>query len=121
MSSFTIQLHHLRFFAGHGVYDEERTAGNEFEVNISLEVKAPEELIRSIDDTINYAGVHKIIKEIFSKREQLLETLAMKIASEVKKQFPALQKITVQISKLQPPIVSFKGHVSVTYNKEFKD
>ncbi|HEX8316691.1 MAG TPA: dihydroneopterin aldolase [Flavisolibacter sp.] len=119
MSSFTIQLHHLRFFASHGVYKEETAVGNEFEINLSMEVKAPKEMIRSIDETINYAEVHRIIREIFSTRQQLLETLTMMIADETKKQFPALKKITVQISKLHPPIASFTGHVSVTYTKKF--
>lgn len=120
MALFTIQLHHLHFFAEHGMYDEERSVGNEFEVNISIDIKAPKEKLTSIADTVNYAEVYRITKEIFSVRKPLLETLAMELAGAVKKQFPAIRNLQIQIIKLHPPISGFAGSVSVTYNKAFK-
>ena len=120
MASFNIQLHHLRFTAAHGLYKEEALVQNEFEVNLSLTVKAPKEKVKSIEETINYAEVYQIVKEIFSKPEPLLETIAMTIAEELKFRFPALKKIAVQIIKLHPPITGFTGSVSVTYNRKFK-
>lgn len=119
MASFTIQLHQLRFFAHHGVYHEEVLAGNEFEVNLSLEVDAPDEILSRINETINYATVYQIVQNVFSVREQLLETIAMKIAEAVKAEFPQLKKIAVQLIKLHPPIASFTGSVSVTFHKEY--
>ena len=119
-ASFTIQLNHLRFFAEHGMYEQERSVGNEFEVNISLEIKAPKEKIKSIEDTINYAEVYRITKELFAKRKSLLETLAMEIAEELKEQFPAIKNLSIQISKLHPPITSFTGSVGVCYQKSYK-
>lgn len=118
-STFTIQLNHLRFTAAHGVYEEEARVGNEFEINITLSVQAPEKRVTSIDDTINYAEVYRILKAIFSVRKALLETLAMEIAEELKKQFPLLKKASIQISKLYPPMVAFTGSVSVTYTTEY--
>jgi len=120
-STFTIQLHQLRFFAAHGLYVEEEQAGNAFEANLSLTMKAPKAVVSSLDETINYAEVYRIVGEVFSSRKQLLETLAMEIAAAVKQQFPALKKISVQLIKLHPPIVGFTGSVSVTYNKAYKD
>ena len=117
---FTIQLNNLRFFAEHGMYEEERAVGNEFEVNISLEVKAPKEKIKSLEDTINYAEVYRIVNEIFSMRKPLLETLAMEIAEELKKEFSSIKSLSVQIIKLNPPITSFTGSVSVTYERSYK-
>lgn len=121
MASFTIQLHNLCFFGHHGVYEEERRVGNEFEVNLSLTVKAPREVIDSLEQTINYAEVYRIVKEIFITPQALLETLAQQIAEAVKKSFPSVKKISVQIIKPHPPIVAFSGAVSVTYNKKYKD
>lgn len=119
-ASFTIQLNNLRFFAEHGMYEEERAVGNEFEVNISLEVKAPKEKIKSIEDTINYAEVYRLTKEIFSKRKTLLETLAMEIAEVLKQEFSSIKRLSIQIIKRNPPITSFTGSVSVSYNKEYE-
>ena len=118
--SFTIQLHHLRFFAGHGIYEEEKSIGNEFEVNISMEIEAPEEVLTNINETINYASVYEITKRIFSVQKPLLETLAMELANAIKEEFQLLQNIQVQIIKLHPPITGFSGSVSVTYNNDFR-
>ena len=120
MASFTISLNKLRFFANHGVFEEERLTGNEFEVNISLRVKAPKETVRTISETINYAEVYSIVQNIFANREELLETIAMNIAKAVKDKFPALKQVSITISKLHPPITSFTGSVSVKYSKKFK-
>lgn len=120
MAVFIIALTNLRLFAHHGVYKEERILGNEFEVNISLSVKAPKEKISSITETVNYAEVYRITKETFSVPKPLLETIATEIAEAIKEAFPAVKKISVQIVKLHPPIVSFTGSVSVTYQKKYK-
>ena len=119
-SSFTIQLQNLRFFAEHGMYEEEKSAGNAFEVNLSIEIRAPKQKLISLEQTINYAEVFRITQAIFSKRKYLLETLAMEIADALKTQFPAIKKIAVQIRKLNPPITSFTGSVSVSYERTFK-
>lgn len=121
MATFTIQLQGLRFFARHGLYEEEQSVGNEFEVNLSMDVAAPKEKPVSLDDSINYAEVHRLVKEVMMKQEALLETLAMTIAANVKEHFPSLKKISVQIIKVHPPITAFTGSVGVTYNKKYKD
>jgi len=51
--------------------------------------------------------------------EPLLETVAMKIADEIHKEFPAVKSAELQIIKLHPPIINFMGQVAVTYNKNF--
>lgn len=118
-ASFTIQLHDLQFSAFHGVYKEEARVGNQFEVNISLTIDAPEEKVLNIDETINYATVYGIVKELMAHRQALLETLAMEMAETLKRHFPAVLKTVIQIKKLQPPIAAFTGSVSVTYTKDY--
>ncbi len=120
MSSFIIQLHNLRFFAYHGLYEEEKILGNEFEVNISVKIKTPKEGKISIHDTINYATVYELVKQIFNQREELLETICINISNAVKNKFPELKKLSIQIIKLHPPITGFAGSVSVTYEKRYK-
>jgi dihydroneopterin aldolase len=120
MPSFNIQLHNLRFFAYHGLYEEEKILGNEFDVNISMMVKSPKEAKVSINDTINYADVHELVKEIFKQREDLLETICINIGIAIKNKFPQLKKLSIQIIKLHPPITAFTGSVSVTYQKNYK-
>ena len=120
-STFDIQLHGLRFTAAHGVYEEEARTGNEFEVNIRLSVKAPKKTVTALDDTINYGEVYQTVKTVFLQRKALLETIAMETAAALKTQFPLIQSLSIQIIKLHPPITSFTGSVSVTYNKAYKN
>jgi dihydroneopterin aldolase len=117
---FTIELSRLRFFAGHGMYEEEMKVGNEFEVDISIACKSPKKTITSINQTVDYVDVYKIVQEEFAERKFLLETCAMKIAEKVQLKFPEIEKIHISIRKLNPPITNFSGAVGITYSKEFK-
>lgn len=117
---FTIELKKLRFFAEHGMYQEELKVGNEFEVDISIGCKSPKKTITSIEQTINYVEVYRIIQEEFAERKFLLETCAMQIAEKLQEQFLLIEQLTISIRKLNPPITNFSGSVAITYNKNFK-
>ena len=119
-SFFTIELKNLRFFADHGLYEQELKTGNEFEVEVSIECKAPEEVVHSIDQTINYVDAYNIVRTVFGQRTKLLETAAMQMSNQLKNRFPEAEKIIVRITKLHPPITGFPGAVSVVYTKVFK-
>ncbi len=110
----------MRFFAEHGMYQEEMKVGNEFEVDISLQTKAPKKVITSIEQTINYVEVYRILQEIFSVRKQLLETCAMEIGNRLEEKFPAIENISIVLKKLSPPITNFSGAVAVRYNKSVR-
>jgi 7,8-dihydroneopterin aldolase/epimerase/oxygenase len=119
-AQFTIELNGLRFFAEHGMYKEEMSVGNEFEVDVSIVCKAPKKEITSIEQTVNYAEVYRILQEEFAVRRQLLESSAMHIGEKLQEQFPEIRKLVIRIKKLNPPITNFSGTVGITYEKEFK-
>jgi dihydroneopterin aldolase len=115
----SIELKGLYFFALHGMYEEEIKVGNEFEVDISVQYKTPDEVITSISDTINYVEVYQVIEEEFKLRKQLLETMVMNICENLHNKFPQIKKIDISIKKITPPITSFKGLVGVSFCKEY--
>jgi dihydroneopterin aldolase len=116
---FTIELKQLRFFAHHGLYQEERKTGNEFEVNISMQIKANPQKVHTIDDTADYGVVFDITKKVMQKTEDLLETVTMNIADEIHNRFITLSSIRVTIIKLHAPVAGLSGQVGVTFEKEF--
>lgn len=116
---FTIELNGLRFFAEHGMFKEEMSVGNEFEVDISIACQAPGKEITSINQTINYAEVFNIFQKEFAIRRQLLESCAMHIADKLKERFPEIEKLHIRIKKLNPPITNFSGTVGITYEKTY--
>lgn len=115
----TIHLNELRFFGYHGLYPEERKTGNEFQVDIELTCQSPEAIISDIAETVNYAAVHELAAEIMRQPENLLETLAMKIADAIHEHFALVRAARVTIRKLHPPIPGFTGNVAVTYSREY--
>ena len=119
--NITIELNQLRFFAFHGVYEEEIKTGNEFEINVKVSFDTKKEVINKLKETINYVSLYAIIKEVMAHRENLLETIAMKIVSRMHEEFPAIDVAEVQLIKLHPPIVNFAGRVSVTCRKKFQE
>lgn len=116
----TVELKGLRAFAPHGLYAEEAAAGNEFELNVQLTYVPADPKIATIEQTINYVDANAIVSSVFSQREELLETVAMKIMDELYNAFPFITSCTVAIQKLTAPIPNFIGSLGVTYSKHFK-
>lgn len=114
----TIHLNNLNFFSHHGLHEEETIVGTHFEVDAEISF-LEEELIISLNDTVNYVAVHNIIKDHMRRPSKLMETVAMQIADEIHKNFNYVRIINISIRKLNPPINNFTGKVGVTYSKEY--
>ena len=115
----TIELRDLHFHAFHGLYPEERKAGNDFRVWLQVDYQPPEEVITAIEDTINYAALFDIVQKAMNSPVDLLETLVMEIADTIHVRFPQVIKISISIHKLHPPIAQFTGEVGVKFEKEY--
>ncbi len=115
----TIELRDLHFHAFHGLYPEERKAGNDFRVWLQVDYQPPEEVITAIEDTINYAGLFDIVQKAMHNPVDLLETLVMKIAETIHDRFPQVIKISISLHKLHPPIAGFTGEVGVKFEKVY--
>jgi dihydroneopterin aldolase len=116
----TIELKGLRFFSDHGLYAEELKTGNEFEIDVTIEYNAPAEIIRSIDETLDYVEAYGIVQSAFGVRQQLLETSAMKIAEALHHRFSFVTKTVISIRKVAPLLTNFVGSLGVTYTRLFK-
>lgn len=111
----TINLHNLLFHAHHGLYEEEKVLGNDFEVNISIKHRPITEKIASLEQTINYAIVYKQVKERMEQSTPLLETLAQEICEMILQNFSHADEVFFSIKKLNPPIINFQGSVGVSF------
>jgi dihydroneopterin aldolase len=115
----TVHLHKLLFNGFHGIHEEERILGNEYEVDCDVEFHENVEVITHIDDTINYVTIHQIIRNRMAIPTPLLETVIMEIGNEIHAQFPLLKSITISIKKLHVPIKGIQGLAGVTWQKHF--
>ena len=115
----TISLTHLRFFAYHGLYAEEKKTGNQFEINLTVSYTPSSEIITDISETINYVSLYELLKTEMQQPRGLLETLAMEIAEKIHTGFLLVKEIEISIAKTQPPIERFTGEVGVRFRKTF--
>lgn len=100
----SIKLERMRFYAYHGVMVQERKVGNDFEV--TLEVCYPfEKALYSdnLEDTLDYSKLYDIVAREMSVPSQLLEHVAGRIISAIKKEIPTVKSGELLISKLHPP------------------
>ena len=115
----TIELKELHFYAYHGLYAEEKKAGNEFEINLTVSYSPVSGTITGISDTVNYAELYALLKKEMQHPRHLLETLMMEVTEAIHLSFPMIKKIEISITKLHVPIVQFTGTAAVRFVKEF--
>ena len=113
-----IELKDVQLYAFHGVYKEERRIGNDYILDLSVEISENTE-ITTIKDTVNYVTLYEIVKDEMSRPSDLLETVVSNIADTIHKRFPHVRVIDMGLYKMNALIPQFRGKVGVRYSKTF--
>jgi 7,8-dihydroneopterin aldolase/epimerase/oxygenase len=111
----TIQLKDLIFRARHGVYPEEKLLGGDFCVNLTVDFDPGTSVVESLDQTLNYERLFKIVKSRMDIPTPLLETICMELAGEILNEFSMVSRVYVVLEKKNPPIPFLQGSVVVAY------
>lgn len=113
-----IELEEMEFYAYHGCYKEEQIVGNRFLVSITLETDV---LLATqtdkIQDALNYVKVYEIVKSEMKQTSHLLEHITSRILDNLYRNFPFIQKATVKVSKMNPPMGGQMKKVSLTLSR----
>lgn len=111
-----IHLKDMEFYGYHGVLSEETKLGQRFRVTLTIatDLKRAGET-DELKNTVSYAEVYDICKRIVEgKPYKLIETIAEKIAKEIRDTYPvAVKGVRVEIIKPDPPIPGHYKEVSV--------
>lgn len=110
----TITLETMKFHAFHGVLEEERIIGGDFLVDLSYTLDTNAVETDLLTDTISYADLYVRVKKEMMQTSQLIEHVAGRILLAIKKSYPQIQKTTVCVSKLNPPVSGEVGRATVT-------
>ncbi len=101
----TIALEGLKFHGYHGVHESERKNGNSFEIDLELEVDFQQAAEKDdVNLTVDYEEVYKIVQKQLKGSSYLLEHIANKILDALLDRYPNLEKASVKVSKLNPPV-----------------
>lgn len=110
-----ILLSNLGFYGYHGALKEENVLGQKFFIDAELYCdlrKAGES--DALEDSISYADVYTIIKNICEKdRYDLIEALAENIAKRILKEYKAINEVMVRVKKPEAPVNGIFDHFGV--------
>lgn len=110
-----IALEGMRFRSNHGCFEEERTIGTDFVVDLKLSVDATEaQKSDDIATTVNYQDVYNCVAEEMSISSHLLEHVAGRVVKALMERFGSLRWVWVKVSKLNPPLGGQLEAASVT-------
>jgi dihydroneopterin aldolase len=100
-----IKLKNIRTYSYHGCLIEEGKIGSDYIVD--LEVKTDlrkSSLSDQLEDTVDYVLLNRIVEEEMAVRSNLLEHVAHRIIKRIFDEVPEISRITLGVSKLNPPI-----------------
>ena len=101
-----IALRGLRVRGFHGVLAAEREQGQDFLVDVVLSVDVREAAASDdLEDTVDYGALCAAVEaEVVDRRHALLEALAERVAAAVLAADGRVERVTVAVRKLRPPV-----------------
>lgn len=100
-----IRLDGMKYYAFHGVLEQESVVGAEYTLNLRLKTDFSQAAqTDTLDGTINYASVHEAVKSEMDIPSKLLEHVAYRIAQRLFHDFPTLENIKLELFKQNPPM-----------------
>ena len=114
-----IEIKGIKSFGYHGVLETEKVTGQDFYVDVVLEVDLSRASVSDdVADTINYAEVTDlVVREITGDPVSLIEKLARNIADRIKATYPQAATVSVTVHKPQAPVNAQIKDISVTINR----
>ena len=95
----------MSFYAHHGYYTHERTRGNNYMVDVTIETDIDRAALEDdLNKTINYEIIYRICSDIMEQPCKLIETVAYRIAHETRRSFPKVTYIEVVLHKMKPEL-----------------
>ncbi|HET6991070.1 MAG TPA: dihydroneopterin aldolase [Bacteroidia bacterium] len=109
-----IEVNGIRIRAFHGCLPEEAIIGGEYIVDVIVDAdfskaSQSDELV----DTIDYCVVYEIVKSEMAIRSKLIEHVAQRILSSLRKKYSGAKNFSVKVTKLVPPMNGAVDSVSV--------
>ena len=113
-----ITVEGIRVFGYHGHLPEEAVLGGHFIINVLVESDTVE--VEKTDDlkhTVDYVKIITIVKEQMAIRSNMIEHSAKRIVDAILT-LHKVQKVTVEVEKVLPPIDATFDKISVTSEGE---
>ena len=114
MKSGIITINNIQIYAYHGCLKEETIVGGNYRVNVKIFTDYSAAAQNDdLSETIDYCHVYEIVKKSMKTRSKLIEHAAQNIADALKKGIRRIEKVSVRLTKIAPPVNGAIGSVSV--------
>jgi dihydroneopterin aldolase len=101
----TIKLKNIRTFSYHGCLIEESKIGSDYRVDLEIKTDLRKSSVSDLlKDTVDYVLLNQIVVAEMAIRSQLLEHVAHRIIKRIFSEVPAVSRIILAVSKINPPI-----------------
>lgn len=101
----TIKLQNIRTFSFHGCLMEESKIGSDYSIDLEIKTDMRKSAVSDeLHDTVDYVHLNKVVVEEMAIRSKLLEHVAHRIIKRIFDEIPAVSRVMVSVSKLNPPI-----------------
>jgi len=100
-----IKLKNIRTYSYHGCLIEEGKIGSDYSVDLEVKTDLRKSALSDyLEDTVDYVLLNRIVEEEMAIRSNLLEHVAHRIIKRIFDEVAAISRITLAVSKLNPPI-----------------
>jgi dihydroneopterin aldolase len=100
-----IKLKNIRTYSYHGCLIEEGKIGSDYSVDLDVKTDLRKSALSdNLEDTVDYVLLNRIVEEEMAIRSNLLEHVAHRIIKRIFDEVAAISRITLAVSKLNPPI-----------------
>ncbi len=100
-----IKLKNIRTYSYHGCLVEEGKIGSDYSVDLEVKTDLRKSCVSDqLEDTVDYVLLNRIVEEEMAIRSNLLEHVAHRIIKRIFDEVPAISRIILAVSKLNPPI-----------------
>lgn len=114
-----IRVQNIRIFSNHGCLQEEAKIGSDYRVDVEVEADLSTSAASDkLADTVDYVHINKIVKEEVKKRSELLEHVVQRVLDRLLSEIALIDRATVALSKLNPPIGGDVEAVTVEMSKK---
>lgn len=113
--TYRIGLKNCVFFARHGVFAEEAQLGQNFHLDVEMDVVVSDALeTDNYEETVDYGAAYNAVEKIVTgQRFFLIEALAHRICRELCAQFAPIRRVVVTVRKPGAPIPGVLDHAEV--------
>ena len=116
-----IEVNGIKLYAFHGCLTEEGNIGGNYLVDVwmltDFQLAAETD---TLENTIDYVIVNKIVSEEMAIRSKLIEHVGYRIVEKLKNTLQNLHEIKVKITKICPPINGDVENVAIIIEESFK-